>query len=119
MPICRNRPYLYWAMTAAQYCGAVPVPLYNDANADEMAYVLEHSGARFVIVENQEQVDKVIEAQENLPHIEEIIYLDKRGMRKYDHTHLNAYEDVQAEGRDRSEERRVGKECRSRWSPYH
>ena len=98
--IGRNRPYLYWAMTAAQYCGAVPVPLYNDANADEMAYVLEHSGARFVIVENQEQVDKVIEAQENLPHIEEIIYLDKRGMRKYDHTHLNAYEDVQAEGRD-------------------
>lgn len=97
--IGRNRPYLYWAMTAAQCCGAVPVPLYNDANAEEMAYVLEHSGARFVIVEDQEQVDKVIEAQENLHQIEEIIYLDKRGMRKYDHSHLNAYEDVQAEGR--------------------
>ncbi len=97
--IGRNRPYLYWAMTAAQCCGAIPVPLYNDANAEEMAYVLEHSGARFVIVENQEQVDKVIEAQENLHQIDEIIYLDKRGMRKYDHTHLNAYEDVQAEGR--------------------
>lgn len=97
--IGRNRPYLYWAMTAAQCCGAIPVPLYNDANAEEMAYVLEHSGARFVIVEDQEQVDKVIEAQENLHQIDEIIYLDKRGMRKYDHTHLNAYEDVQAEGR--------------------
>ena len=97
--IGRNRPYLYWAMTAAQCCGAIPVPLYNDANAEEMAYVLEHCGARFVIVENQEQVDKVIEAQENLHQIDEIIYLDKRGMRKYDHTHLNAYEDVQAEGR--------------------
>ena len=97
--IGRNRPYLYWAMTAAQCCGAVPVPLYHDANAEEMAYVLEHCGARFVIVEDQEQVDKVIEAQENLHQIDEIIYLDKRGMRKYDHTHLNAYEDVQAEGR--------------------
>ncbi len=97
--IGRNRPYLYWAMTAAQCCGAIPVPLYNDANAEEMAYVLEHSGARFVIVEDQEQVDKVIDAQDTVHGIEEIIYLDKRGMRKYDHTHMNAYEDVQAEGR--------------------
>jgi len=97
--IGRNRPYLYWAMNAAQCCGAIPVPLYNDANAEEMAYVLEHCGARFVIVEDQEQVDKVIEAQETLHTIDEIIYLDKRGMRKYDHTHMNAYEDVQAEGR--------------------
>ena len=97
--IGRNRPYLYWAMTAAQCCGAIPVPLYNDANAEEMAYVLEHSGARFVIVEDQEQVDKVIDAQETVHGIDEIIYLDKRGMRKYDHTHMNAYEDVQAEGR--------------------
>jgi len=96
--IGRNRPHLYWAMTAAQCCGAIPVPLYNDANAEEMAYVLEHSGARFVIVEDQEQVDKVIDAQETVHGIEEIIYLDKRGMRKYDHTHMNAYEDVQAEG---------------------
>ncbi|MGE4611450.1 MAG: AMP-binding protein [Paracoccaceae bacterium] len=96
--IGRNRPNLYWAMTAAQCCGAVPVPLYNDANAEEMAYVLEHCGARFVIVEDQEQVDKVIEIKDSAPNVAEIIYLDKRGMRKYDHTHLNAYEDVQAEG---------------------
>ncbi|OUS07260.1 long-chain fatty acid--CoA ligase [Rhodobacterales bacterium 52_120_T64] len=97
--IGRNRPYLYWAMTAAQCCGAIPVPLYNDANAEEMAYVLEHCGARFAIVEDQEQVDKVIDAQETVHGIDEIIYLDKRGMRKYDHAHMNAYEDVQAEGR--------------------
>lgn len=97
--IGRNRPYLYWAMTAAQYCGAVPVPLYQDAVAEEMEYVLDHCGARFVIAEDQEQVDKVLDVQENLPNVAEIIYFDKRGMRKYDHTHLNAYFDVQAEGR--------------------
>ncbi len=97
--IGRNRPYLYWAMTAAQCCGAIPVPLYNDANAEEMAYVLDHCGARFLVVEDQEQVDKVLEIQDKLSNIAEIIYLDKRGMRKYDHTHLNAYIDVQAEGR--------------------
>ncbi|MBL4806374.1 MAG: AMP-binding protein [Rhodobacteraceae bacterium] len=97
--IGRNRPYLYWAMLAAQAAGAIPVPLYQDANAEEMAYVLEHSGARFVIAEDQEQVDKVLEIKDQTPAVEQIIYFDKRGMRKYDHTNLNAYADVQAEGR--------------------
>ncbi len=97
--IGRNRPSLYWAMLAAQAAGAIPVPLYQDANAEEMAYVLEHSGARFIVAEDQEQVDKVLEVQDRLPAVEQIIYYDKRGMRKYEHKHLNAYEDVQAEGR--------------------
>ncbi|MCF6273665.1 MAG: AMP-binding protein [Rhodobacteraceae bacterium] len=97
--IGRNRPYLYWAMLAAQAAGAIPVPLYQDANGEEMAYVLEHSGARFIITEDQEQVDKVLDIQDQLPNVEQIIYLDKRGMRKYDHQSLHAYEDVQAEGR--------------------
>jgi len=97
--IGRNRPYLYWAMLAAQSAGAIPVPLYQDANAEEMAYVLGHCGARFVIAEDQEQVDKVLEISDQTPNVEQIIYFDKRGMRKYDHTSLNAYEDVQAEGR--------------------
>ena len=97
--IGRNRPSLYWAMVAAQMCGAVPVPLYQDAVVEEMTYVLDHCGARFVICGDQEQVDKVIEAQETLHHIEHVIYYDKRGMRKYDHSHLNWYHDIQDEGR--------------------
>ena len=97
--IGRNRPYLYWAMMAAEMAGAVPVPLYQDANAEEMAYVLNHCGARFVIVGDQEQVDKVIEVQDQLPDFEQIIYLDPRGLRKYDHTALTAYRDVQDVGR--------------------
>jgi long-chain acyl-CoA synthetase len=95
----RNRPALYWSMVASQMCGAVPVPLYQDAVAEEMDYVLDHSGARFVVCGDQEQVDKVIEVQERLKHIEQVIYVDKRGMRKYDHSRLNALEDVLAEGR--------------------
>ena len=97
--IGRNRPYLYWAMLAAQMAGAIPVPLYQDAVAEEMAYVLEHCGAHFVVAEDQEQVDKVLEVQDQLPNISQIIYYDKRGMRKYEHVHLNWYADVQAEGR--------------------
>jgi len=97
--IGRNRPHLYWSMVAAQKAGAVPVPLYQDAVAEEMAYVLEHCGARFVIAGDQEQVDKVIDVQESVDQIEHIIYHDARGMRKYDHSKLHALADVQAEGR--------------------
>lgn len=97
--IGRNRPALYWSMVAAQMCGAVPVPLYQDAVAEEMAYVLENCGARYVVCGDQEQVDKVIEVQEKVSHIEHVLYLDKRGMRKYDHTHLNWLLDIEAEGR--------------------
>jgi long-chain acyl-CoA synthetase len=97
--IGRNRPALYWSMVAAQMCGAVPVPLYQDAVAEEMAYVLDHCSARFVIAGDQEQVDKVLEVQDRLPAIAHILYVDKRGMRKYDHSHLNWLADVAAEGR--------------------
>jgi len=95
----RNRPALYWSIAAAQKCGAIPVALYQDANAEEMAFVMEHCGARFVVCGDQEQVDKVIDVQETVHGIDQIIYVDKRGLRKYDHTHMNALQDVQAEGR--------------------
>ncbi len=97
--IGRNRPKLYWSMVAAQKVGAIPVPLYQDGNAIEMAYVLEHCGARFVVCGDQEQVDKVLEAQADVTCIEHIIYQDDRGMRRYDHSALHSLESVQAEGR--------------------
>ena len=110
--IGRNRPALYWAMVAVQSVGAVPVPLYQDAVAEEMAYVLDHCGARFVICGDQEQVDKVLEVQETVKCIEEIAYLDKRGMRKYDHSHMNWLEDLKREGR--AAETRLGAELDKR-----
>ncbi|RMC34206.1 AMP-binding protein [Paracoccus alkanivorans] len=97
--IGRNRPAHYWGMIAAQMCGAVPVPLYQDAVAEEMTYVLEHCGARFVICGDQEQVDKILEVEETVKGIERIVYTDKRGMRKYDHSRMNALADVQETGR--------------------
>ncbi|MDX5383958.1 MAG: AMP-binding protein [Rhodobacterales bacterium] len=93
-----NRPQLYWSMVAAQSVGAVPVPLYQDSAAEEMAYVLDHCGARFIIVEDQEQVDKVIEVQERLHQFEHMIYLDPRGLRKYDHSRLHEFSHVQEQG---------------------
>ncbi|MEL6464192.1 MAG: AMP-binding protein [Pseudomonadota bacterium] len=102
--IGRNRPYLYWSMMSAQMAGAIPVPLYQDAAAEEMGYTLDHSGARFVIAGDQEQVDKVIEVQGQLPGFEQMIYLDPRGLRKYDHSKLHQYSHVQDAGRAKRDE---------------
>ncbi|MDS9466866.1 AMP-binding protein [Paracoccus sp. MBLB3053] len=110
--IGRNRPMHYWAMVAAQMCGAVPVPLYQDAVADEMAYVLGNCGAKFVVCGDQEQVDKVLEVGERAPSVGHIVYTDKRGMRKYDHSQMNALSDVQAEGR--AAEQRLGPDLDAR-----
>ncbi|MDG1450675.1 MAG: AMP-binding protein [Ascidiaceihabitans sp.] len=99
--IGRNRPYLYWSMMAAQMVGAVPVPLYQDASAEEMAYTMSHCGARFVIAGDQEQVDKVMEIQSELTEFEAMIYLDPRGLRKYDSAKLTQYSAVQEAGRSK------------------
>ena len=98
--IGRNRPYLYWAMVAAQSVGAIPVPLYQDSVAEEMAYVIDHCSARFIVAQDQEQVDKIIEVKDKLPGVEQIIFLDPRGMRKYDRTSLTDYKALQMRGRD-------------------
>jgi len=95
-----NRPRLYWAMVAAQSLGAIPVPIYQDSVADEMHYVLEHAEIRFAVVENQEQVDKLLQIKDRLPLLEQIIYGDPRGLRHYEQDFLSDYADVQAKGRD-------------------
>ena len=97
--IGRNRPYFYWSMVAAQSVGAIPVPVYQDSAAEEMAYVMDHCGARFAVVEDQEQVDKIIEIQERLHQFEHMIYVDPRGLRKYDHHKLHEFSHVQKQGR--------------------
>ena len=69
-----NRPKLYWSIMAAQMLGAVPVPVYADAVADEMAYVLDHAEVRFACVEDQEQVDKILSVAERLAAIQMVFY---------------------------------------------
>jgi len=94
-----NRPRLYWSMVACQMAGGVPVPVYQDSVAEEVAYVLDHCGARMVIAEDQEQVDKVLSIADRLPDLARIIYEDPRGLRNYDHATLHTYDSVQASGR--------------------
>ena len=95
-----NRPRLYWSMMAAQMLGAVPVPVYADSVADEMAYVLAHADAKLAVVQDQEQVDKLLSIAERLPVLTRILYDEPRGLRDYDHARLHALDEIIARGRD-------------------
>ena len=69
-----NRPKLWWSITAAEMLRAVPVPVYADAVADELAYVLAHADVKFAAAEDQEQVDKILSVSESLPRLERNVY---------------------------------------------
>jgi long-chain acyl-CoA synthetase len=97
--IGQNRPQLYWAMVAVQCLGAVPVPLYQDAVAEEIQYVLEHAETRFAVVEDQEQVDKLLSLKDRCPHLETVIYEDARGLTHYHQPFLYAFNTMQELGR--------------------
>jgi long-chain acyl-CoA synthetase len=93
-----NRPRLYWGITAAQALGAIPVPLYQDAVADEMAYVLDNADVKIALVQNQEQVDKMLELREGCPHLEHVIFDEPRGLRFYKQEFLHNYEKINQAG---------------------
>ena len=94
-----NRPKLYWTVMAAQSLRAIPIPVYSDAVADELAYVLAHADVKFVAAQDQEQVDKVLSVSDRLPHLRKIVYDEPRGLRDYDHSRLIAIDEVIEDGR--------------------
>jgi len=94
-----NRPQLYWGMLAAQALGGVPVPLYQDSIEREMQFIVDHSDARFALVEDQEQADKMIAIKDECPKLEYVIYEDPRGMRHYPQDYLLAFDRVEEMGR--------------------
>ncbi|MSP49396.1 MAG: long-chain fatty acid--CoA ligase [Alphaproteobacteria bacterium] len=95
-----NRPRLYWTMCAAQAIGCTPVPVYQDAVAAEMGFVIDNAGARFAIAEDQEQVDKLLQIKDAHPGLETIVFEDGRGMRHYAQPFLSSFAKVQEMGRE-------------------
>ena len=93
-----NRPRLTAAMLAAQTLGAIPVPLYQDAVASEYVFPINNAEVRFAVVENQEQVDKMIEIRGQCPNIAHIIYDDPRGLRNYQESGLSSLDACMSAG---------------------
>ncbi len=99
-----NRPRLYATMLAAQSLGAVPIPLYQDAVAAECVFPINNAQVRFAMVEDQEQVDKLIEIREQCPQLSHIYYDDPRGLRKYDDPGLWSLDQLMAAGQAHAKE---------------
>jgi long-chain acyl-CoA synthetase len=95
-----NRPRLYATFAAVQSLGGIPVPVYQDAVADEMAYVLEHAEVKLAVVQDQEQVDKIISISDRLTKLQRIVYDEERGLADYDPASLHSFEHVQNLGRE-------------------
>jgi long-chain acyl-CoA synthetase len=93
-----NRPRLYATMLAAQSLGAVPVPLYQDAAADECAFPINNAEVRFALAEDQEQVDKLLEIRGRCPQLARIWYDDPRGLRHYSEPGLTGIDELLAAG---------------------
>ncbi|KAF4530414.1 hypothetical protein B566_EDAN018558 [Ephemera danica] len=93
-----NRPRLTAVTLGAQALGAIPVPLYQDAAAKEYAFPMNNADIAFAVVEDQEQVDKMLELREQCPQLARIWFDDPRGLRKYKETGLQALDELIAEG---------------------
>ena len=98
--IGENRPRLYWAVAAAQSLGGIPVPLYHDAVAQEMAFVFQNADIEYAIVEDQEQVDKLLEILPQCPKLRHIYFDDPRGLRHYAQAQLMSYDSLRGIGQE-------------------
>ncbi len=94
-----NRPRLYASMLAAQALGAVPIPLYQDAVAAEFVFPIANADVAFAVVEDQEQVDKLLEIRAQCPRLERLWYDDPRGLRNYDEPGLASLDALIEQGR--------------------
>lgn len=94
-----NRPEWIFADLAIQSLGGVSVGIYPTNSKEQVRYILDHSMSRFVVVEDQEQVDKVLAVKEGLPLLRKIIVIDMKGLRHYDDPMIVSYADVEELGR--------------------
>ena len=97
--IGQNTTLMYIAFDAVQSVGGIPVPLYADSVAEEMSYVLDHAGVRFALCQNQEQIDKVDTMRERVSRIEQLIYEEHKGMRRYQQPDIVSIDALRDAGR--------------------
>ena len=74
-----NRPEWLWGDLGAQGIGAVVVGVYSTSPAAEVEYILDHSGCSIAIVEDEEQLDKLLQVRERLTQLRHVILMESRG----------------------------------------
>ncbi|MDY6968288.1 MAG: AMP-binding protein, partial [Spirochaetota bacterium] len=82
--IGENKPHVYWYELASLVCGAPVVGIFSDCTPPEIKYFIDHSDSTFIVCQDQEQVDKVLQIKDELPKLKKVIYWEKKGMWSYD-----------------------------------
>ncbi|NLY79202.1 MAG: long-chain fatty acid--CoA ligase [Lysinibacillus sp.] len=98
--IGENRPQWLYAQIAAQTIGGIAVGIYQESLPEQVVYYLNDTKARIVVVEDQEQVDKLLEIENQIPFVESIIYYNNRGLRHYQHPKLIYMEELMKAGEE-------------------
>ncbi|MFY9587965.1 MAG: AMP-binding protein [Actinomycetota bacterium] len=94
-----DRPEWVFTELGTICVGGTSVGIYPTNPAAEVGYILSHSDARFVIAEDQEQVDKALAVADSCPALERIIVIDPRGLRGYADARLMTYEHLEELGK--------------------
>lgn len=97
-----DREYL-WAFLGLQAAGGIQVGLFTDATPQEIAYIVDHSEATFVLAQDQEQCDKLLEIRPKIPRVRKVIYWDEKGLWHYNEDWLISFAEVQELGRQLAE----------------
>lgn len=100
-----NDPQYFWAQLAIQAAGGIAVGIFTDSTPPEIQFVVEHSDAVFVFAKDQEQCDKLLDIQEQVPNVKRVIYWDDKGLWNYDEPWLMGYKEVQSFGQALDKER--------------
>ena len=95
-----NRPEWVISELAAQSVGAKSIGVYQDSVVREMIYIFNHADVSFIVVEDQEQVDKILEMWPQLEGVRKVVYYDPKGLRNYTEDFLMYFPDVEALGRE-------------------
>lgn len=97
--ISENRIEWVLSQMGAGILGAVTVGVYPTSPSNEVAYVLDHADCSIVVCEDQEQIDKVVEARADLPKVKKIIALENRGLAGYEPGLVMTFDEMEALGR--------------------
>ncbi|MFC1969747.1 AMP-binding protein [Chloroflexota bacterium] len=99
-----NEPEWFWGEFAAQAAGGIATGVFVDSIPSEVKYIAEHSGAKFAIVNDQEQTDKFLEIKGELPLLRKVIYWDPKGLKHYDDPVLINFAEVVKLGKEYEKE---------------
>lgn len=100
--LSENRKEWVCAQLGVGLVKGIPAGVYPTSPSPEVRYLLSLVGAAYIVCEDQEQLDKVLEIREELPDLRGIVVIDPRGLRHYDRRGIVEFAQVCAQGRERA-----------------